>query len=241
MTAKEEVIARGVPEHIAIIMDGNGRWAKNQGKKRSAGHKEGMETAQKIVKAASNLGVKFITLYTFSTENWKRTEEEVGFLMNLIRSHLSDGMKFYIDNKIKIDTLGDMNGLPKDIQKDFAKARKDTENFTGTTCFIAINYGGKDEITRAVRKIVDSGISSQEITEDTITKSLDNSQLPPVDLMIRTGGEKRLSNFLLWQAAYSEFIFSDTLWPDYNEDELIEHIKEFQNRTRRFGGVIESN
>ncbi len=241
MTAKEEVIARGVPEHVAIIMDGNGRWAKNLEKKRSAGHKAGMEVAKKIVKAASDLGVSFITLYTFSTENWKRTQEEVGFLMNLIRGHLTEGMQFYIDNKIKIETLGDMNGLPKDIQKDFAKAKNDTKDFTGTTCIIAINYGGKDEITRGIRKIVDSGISSSDITEDTVTKALDMADLPPVDLMVRTGGEKRISNFMLWQSAYAELIFSDTLWPDYNESELIEHIKEFQNRTRRFGGVLDNN
>lgn len=240
MTAKEEVISRGVPEHIAIIMDGNGRWAQRQGKKRTAGHKEGMETAKKIVKSAADLGVKYITLYTFSTENWKRAEEEVGFLMNLMRLNLNSGIKFYIDNKIKIETLGDLDGLPKDIKNDFLKAKEDTKSFTGTTCIIAINYGGKDEIVRGIKKLISGGCSTQDITESKVKESLDIADLPDVDLMIRTGGEKRLSNFMLWQTAYAEFIFSDTLWPDYNEEELINNIIEFQNRTRRFGAVLES-
>jgi len=240
MTAREEVIARGVPEHIAIIMDGNGRWAQKQGKKRTAGHKEGMETAKKIVKSAADLGVKYITLYTFSTENWKRAEEEVGFLMNLMRLNLNSGIKFYVENKIKIETLGDLDGLPKDIKNDFLKAKEETKNFAGTTCIIAINYGGKDEIVRGIKKIVKNGIPVDNINEETVKQHLDIGDLPDVDLMVRTGGEMRISNFMLWQNAYAEFIFTDTLWPDYNEEELIKNILEFQNRTRRFGAVLES-
>ncbi len=233
----EEIIARGVPEHIAIIMDGNGRWAKKRGMPRTAGHKEGLTSAKKIVKAASQLGIKYVTLYTFSTENWKRAKEEVGFLMNLIKSHLRAEFEFYKKNGIRIKQIGDLAGLPEDVQKEIINAEKDTEHFTGTTCILAINYGGRDEIVRAVRKIINQNKKSEEITEELISSSLDTGDIPAVDLLIRTGGEERLSNFLLWQNAYAEFVFTGTLWPDYNEDEFYKDIEEFQKRSRRFGGV----
>lgn len=237
MSNIEEIIARGVPEHIAIIMDGNGRWAKKRGMPRTAGHKEGLSSAKKIVSAAAKLGVKYITLYTFSTENWKRTQEEVGFLMNLIRSHLRAEFDFYKKNGIRVKQIGDLDGLPKDVKSEILNAERDTEHFTGTTCILAINYGGRDEIARAVRKIINQDIPSDKITEEFIEKNLDTQDIPAVDLLIRTGGEKRLSNFLLWQNAYAEFIFTDTLWPDYNEEEFFKEIEEFQKRNRRFGGV----
>lgn len=237
MSNIEEIIARGVPEHIAIIMDGNGRWAKKRGMPRTAGHKEGLSSAKKIVSAAAKLGIKYITLYTFSTENWKRTQEEVGFLMNLIRSHLRAEFDFYKKNGIQVRQIGDLDGLPKDVKSEILNAEKDTEHFTGTTCILAINYGGRDEIARAVRKIINQDIPSDKITEEFIEKNLDTQDIPAVDLLIRTGGEKRLSNFLLWQNAYAEFIFTDTLWPDYNEEEFFNEIEEFQKRNRRFGGV----
>lgn len=237
MSNIEEIIARGVPEHIAIIMDGNGRWAKKRGMPRTAGHKEGLSSAKKIVSAAAKLGIKYITLYTFSTENWKRTQEEVGFLMNLIRSHLRAEFDFYKKNGIRVRQIGDLDGLPKDVKSEILNAEKDTEHFTGTTCILAINYGGRDEIARAVRKIINQDIPSDKITEEFIEKNLDTQDIPAVDLLIRTGGEKRLSNFLLWQNAYAEFIFTDTLWPDYNEEEFFNEIEEFQKRNRRFGGV----
>jgi len=237
---KEEIIANGLPNHIAIIMDGNGRWAKRQGLPRTAGHKSGLNTAKKIVSAAASLGIKYITLYIFSTENWKRTQEEVGYLMTLIKIHLRDEFDFYKKNKIRIEHMGDLTSLPPDVQKEIINVKKDTESFTGTTCALAINYGGRDEITRSINRIIENKIKSNDsqikISEEEITNSLDG-HIPDVDLMIRTGGEERLSNFLLWQCAYAEFIFSDTLWPDYNEEEFFEDIYKFQQRNRRFGAV----
>ncbi len=234
---KEEIISRGVPVHVGIIMDGNGRWAKNRGLPRTAGHKEGLTSAKKIVAAAASIGIKYVTLYTFSTENWKRAQEEVGYLMGLIKGHLRAEFEFYKKNGIRIEHIGDLSGLPEDVQAEILNAKKDTQNFTGTTCVLAINYGSRDEIVRCVKNLIKENVPSDKITEDLISSSLDVKKLPDVDLMIRTGGEKRLSNFLLWQCAYSEFIFTDTLWPDYNENEFFADIAQFQNRNRRFGAV----
>ena len=231
----EEIKAGGLPEHVAIIMDGNGRWAKQRGLARSQGHKEGLNSAKRIVAQAASLGIKYITLYTFSTENWKRTQEEVGYLMTLIKGHLRAEFQFYKDNGIKIEHIGDLSGLPKDVQKEILNAKKDTEHFTGTTCVLAINYGSRDEIVRGIKKLVENNVKTEDITEKLISDSLDIKDLPDVDLMIRTGGEERLSNFLLWQCAYAEFLFTDTLWPDYTENEFIEDIIKFQKRNRRFG------
>ena len=235
----EEIKSGGLPEHVAVIMDGNGRWAKQRGLSRSHGHKEGLNSAKRIVAAAASLGIKYITLYTFSTENWKRTQDEVGYLMTLIKGHLRSEFQFYKDNGIKIEHIGDLTGLPKDVQNEILNAKKDTEHFSGTTCVLAINYGSRDEIVRGIRKMTENSIKPEEITEEFISKSLDIKDLPDVDLMIRTGGEQRLSNFLLWQCAYAEFIFTDTLWPDYTESEFLENITEFQKRTRRFGAVLD--
>lgn len=232
----EELKNGPLPQHVAIIMDGNGRWAKNQGLPRTNGHKEGLNTAKRIVACAAALGIKYITLYTFSTENWKRAQEEVGYLMSLIRNHLRAEFEFYKKNGIRIDHIGDLDGLPKDVQKEILNAKEDTKDFTGTTCVLAINYGGRDELVRAFKKIAKS-TESDKITEELISKNLDGNQLPDVDLMIRTGGEQRLSNFLLWQCAYAEFVFTPTLWPDYQEDEFLQNIYEFQKRNRRFGSV----
>ncbi|MBQ8013423.1 MAG: di-trans,poly-cis-decaprenylcistransferase [Treponema sp.] len=239
MTA-EEIIARGVPEHVAIIMDGNGRWAKNRGLPRTAGHYEGLNAAKRVVSAAVSLGIKYVTFYTFSTENWKRANEEVGYLMGLIKTKLRSEFEFYKKNGIKLAHIGNMAGLPKDVREEIQKAIKDTEHFDGTTCVLAINYGGRDEIVRSIKKIVSSGIPVDSIDEELVTKSLDIPELPPVDLMIRTGGEERLSNFLLWQCAYAEFIFTDTLWPDYNGDDFLADIERYQHRNRRFGAVPNS-
>ena len=232
----EELKNGPLPQHVAVIMDGNGRWAKNQGLPRTNGHKEGLNTAKRIVACAAALGIKYITLYTFSTENWKRAQEEVGYLMSLIRNHLRAEFEFYKKNGIRIDHIGDLDGLPKDVQKEILNAKEDTKDFTGTTCVLAINYGGRDELVRAFKKIAKS-TESDKITEELISKNLDGNQLPDVDLMIRTGGEQRLSNFLLWQCAYAEFVFTPTLWPDYQEDEFLQNIYEFQKRNRRFGSV----
>lgn len=227
-----------LPSHIAIIMDGNGRWAKQKGLARTFGHKEGLSVAKKIVSKAASLGIKYITLYTFSTENWKRTQDEVGYLMGLIKNHLRSEFQFYKENGIKIEHIGDLNGLPKDVQKEIIDAKEDTKHFTGTTCVLAINYGSRDELVRNINELIKN---KKEINEKTISDNFDIKNLPDVDLIIRTGGEKRLSNFLLWQSAYAEFIFTDTLWPDYNEDEFVENIIEFQKRNRRFGAVPDSS
>lgn len=226
-----------VPVHIGIIMDGNGRWAKNKGLPRTSGHKEGLSTVKNIVRTASEIGVKYLTLYTFSTENWKRTQEEVGFLMNLIRVHLRAEFQFYKENKIRIKHLGNLSGLPDDIQKEIINIQNDTKDFSGLTVVLAINYGGRDEIVRGIKKIISNNPDVSDITEETVRKSFDIEDLPDVDLLIRTGGELRLSNFLLWHAAYAEFVFTNTLWPDYNKEEFFADIEDYQKRSRRFGGL----
>ncbi|MGL4985597.1 MAG: polyprenyl diphosphate synthase [Treponemataceae bacterium] len=215
-------------------MDGNGRWAKNRNLPRTAGHKEGLSAAKRIGISASMLGIKYLTLYTFSTENWKRTQEEVGFLFNLIKIYLRNEFELYKKNNIRLLHLGDLTTLPLDIQQEITNAMNDTKDFTGLTIVLAINYGGKDEIIRNIKKIDPSHFDS--INENNFS-SLFEPQLPPVDLIIRTGGEKRLSNFLLWQGAYAELDFSDILWPDYTEDDFKNALLNYQKRTRRFGGL----
>ena len=226
-----------IPVHVGIIMDGNGRWAKKRNLLRTNGHNEGLKRAKEMAKAARDIGVKFVTLYVFSTENWKRTEQEVGFLMNLIHTHLKNEFKFYQENGIRVRLLGDRSGLPESIQKDIDSVEQETNDFDTLTLNLAINYGGRNEIVRSVKKIIESNIKSEDISEKLISDNFDIKELPDVDLLIRTGGEKRLSNFLLWHAAYAEFLFTDTLWPDYKENEFYENIREFQSRSRRFGAV----
>ena len=226
-----------LPIHIGIIMDGNGRWAKLRNLPRTKGHREGLDVAKQIVKAASDLGIKFVTLNTFSTENWKITQEEVGYLMTLIKKHLSSEFNFYKENKIRIEHIGDITALPMDVQTEIKNAKNDTKDFTGTTVLLAINYGGKDEIIRGIKKLAAQKKDFSSITEQDLSLALDTKNIPDVDLLIRTGGELRLSNFLLWQAAYAELIFTDTLWPDYTKEEFIKNIQTFQHRTRRFGGI----
>ncbi|CEM61235.1 di-trans,poly-cis-decaprenylcistransferase [Treponema phagedenis] len=221
-------------EHIAIIMDGNGRWAQQRGLYRSRGHQEGYETAKKIVKAVSALKIPYITLYAFSTENWKRTTEEVGFLMRLIKKHLRAEFQFYVENNIRMIHIGNLSALPKDIQKEISDVTEKTKHHAGTAVVFAINYGGKDEIIRALQKIPADKINS--ITESSFSEYLDYP-LPDVDLLIRTGGEKRISNFLLWQTAYAELYFTDTLWPDFTEDDLHQALQSYKHRDRRFGGI----
>lgn len=227
-----------LPQHVAIIMDGNGRWAQKRGMIRSKGHLEGLTSAKKIAEAAADLGIKYLTLYVFSTENWKRTEQEVGFLMDLIRKHLLNEFEFYKSHHIKIEHLGDINGLPKDIQQELISAKNDTKDFAdGLTLTLAINYGGRDELIRAVKKMASEGKDFGTLEEKDFAQNFDIPSLPDVDLLIRTGGEKRLSNFLMWNSAYAELLFTDTLWPDYNKNEFYDNIIEYQKRTRRFGAV----
>ncbi len=232
-----ELDKNNLPSHVGIIMDGNGRWAKNKNMRRTNGHEEGLKRAKEITKAAADLGISYLTLYVFSTENWKRTEQEVGFLMNLIHTHLIKELQFYKENQIRIKMLGDISGLPKSIQADIKEAQADTESFTGLTLNLAINYGGRDEIIRAIKKISSTSSDINSISEISFSKYFDVPELPDLDLLIRTGGEKRLSNFLMWHSAYAEFVFSDTLWPEYTKERFIEDLQEFQRRTRRFGAV----
>lgn len=234
MSILSEIKSAQIPAHIAIIMDGNGRWAKQRNLPRTSGHKEGLKVAKKIVKAAKEIGVKYITLYTFSTENWKRTQEEVGYLMGLIKNHLRAEFKFYKENDIKVKHIGNLEGLPKDIQEEINSTVEECKDFNSLTVVLAINYGGKDEIIRAANKAIKE---NRLLTENNFTEFYDIPELPEVDLIIRTGGEKRLSNFLLWHGAYAELDFVDTLWPDYDEECFYSSIKEFQKRNRRFGGV----
>ncbi|MCR5437761.1 MAG: di-trans,poly-cis-decaprenylcistransferase [Treponema sp.] len=224
-----------LPSHVAFILDGNGRWAEKRKLSRSAGHDEGLRTIKKIVKDACDLGIKYLTLYVFSTENWKRTQDEVGFLMNLIHIHLRNELAFYKENEIKLNHLGDISALPKNIQKDIIDAMDDTKAFNKMTVNLAINYGGRDEILRGIKKLFKEKNNLDDFSEKDFSEYLDMKESPDVDLVIRTGGEQRLSNFLLWHVPYAEFIYSDTLWPDYTKEEFYKHIEEFQHRNRRFG------
>ena len=226
---------QNLPFHVAITMDGNGRWAQKRNLPRTAGHNEGLTAAKNIVKAASDIGIKHLTLYVFSTENWKRTQEEVGFLMNLIHIYINNELEFYKKNQIRIKHIGDMQKWPEGIQKDIKKAIEQTDSYTGMTLHLAINYGGRDEIIRGIKKIIDDGITSDKIDEKVVSDYLDMPESPDVDLLIRTGGEKRLSNYLLWHIPYAEQIYIDTLWPDYTKEEFYNNIEEYQKRNRRFG------
>ncbi|TFG79584.1 MAG: di-trans,poly-cis-decaprenylcistransferase [Spirochaetales bacterium] len=222
------------PVHVGLIMDGNGRWAKARGLSRTEGHKEGLKVAKRIVKAAEDFGVRYLSLYTFSTENWKRTADEVGFLMGLLRTHLGAEFDFYRENGVRIVHSGNLDGLPPDVAEAIRKVMADTAAFDGITVNLAINYGGRDEIIRAIRTI---SHCEDPIDEAFLRARMDVPDIPDPDLVIRTGGEHRLSNFLLWQAAYSELFFSDVLWPDWNAEHLRTALEFFGSRKRRFGGT----
>jgi len=221
------------PKHIAIIMDGNGRWAKMRGMPRFKGHQEGVKVTKEIVKYCSDIGIPFVTLYVFSTENKKRASEEVNFLMGLIKQHLKAELNFYATNNIRVLHIGNLPGLPEAVQEEIISVREKTKNYTGSSVVLAINYGGKDEIIRSIKKLNTDNLNN--ITEDDFSQYLDTKDIPPVDLVIRTGGEKRLSNFLLWQCAYSELYFSDKYWPDWKCEDLQIAIDDYMTRNRRFG------
>jgi undecaprenyl diphosphate synthase len=223
-----------IAQHVGIIMDGNGRWATKRGLPRTAGHEEGLKTVKRLVAEAADQGIKYLTLYTFSTENWKRSETEVGFLMNLIVAHLRKEFAFYKEHHIRIRHIGDLAGLPAVVQDEIIRAIAETASFTGLTVVLAINYGGRDELIRAANKYRSAPEGAA------FENYLDLPELPDLDLLIRTGGEKRLSNFLLWQSAYAELIFCDTLFPDYGVEDFRRDLNEFQKRQRRFGGVTET-
>ena len=228
-----------LPKHIAIIMDGNRRWAKNKGIKLSLGHKEGAKTLEKIVRYANKIGIKHITVYAFSTENWKRAEEEVNALMFLLQSYLDDFSKKADTENIKIQFLGDTTQLPKSMHKSIKNCLERTKDNTGITFNIALNYGGRLELVRAVKKIAtkvkNNQLNIEDIDEETISNELYTAGQPDPDLVIRTSGELRLSNFLPWQSVYSELLFIEKYWPDFNEEDLDSAIIEYQKRTRKFG------
>ena len=228
-----------LPKHIAIIMDGNRRWAKNKNLPVSLGHKEGAKTLEKVVRYANKIGIKYITVYAFSTENWKRTTEEVTALMNLFQSYLDDYSKRADSENIKVKIIGNRQGLSEKMQKSIEKCMERTKNNTGIVFNIALNYGGREEllnVTHQIAEDVKKGIlQPEEITEKDIEKYLYTKGQPDPDLLIRTSGEKRLSNFLPWQLSYSEFLFIDKNWPDFTEEDLNYAIEEYQKRTRKFG------
>jgi undecaprenyl diphosphate synthase len=220
-------------EHIAIIMDGNGRWAKSRNKIRSKGHLAGMEKVREITTLIAKKNIPYLTLYAFSTENWKRPKQEVSFLMSLLRKYLKTEESTYMDNNIKFNTIGDLSSFDKKTINSINKLKETTKINTGLTQTLALNYGSRNEITRAINKIK----NLDNIKEEDITNALDSKNMPDVDVLIRTGGEKRLSNFLLWQSYYSEIFFINTLWPDITNLEIESIIQDFETINRRFGEI----
>jgi undecaprenyl diphosphate synthase len=232
-----------IPTHIAIIMDGNGRWARKRGLPRVAGHKRGVETVRDIVEACAQLGVKFLTLYTFSTENWKRPKDEVSTLMRLLLKSLKDRADELNENNIKLTTIGDVGALPEIVQKRLYEDMERTKDNKRMTLNLALSYSGRWELLEAIKsigqKIQEGKLSPEEINEQLVSASLTTRNIPDPDLLIRTSGEFRVSNFLLWQIAYTEFFITDALWPDFSRKHLYEAIKNFQGRERRFGKISE--
>lgn len=229
-----------VPQHVGIIMDGNGRWAKKCALPRNFGHKQGAAVFKKTINWARELGIKCVTFYAFSTENWKRPTEEVNGIMNLLRQYIKD-IRAAAKEDIRFIFLGDVTALPEDITAELLDIQSSTVNNTGFIAGVALNYGGRDEITRAARilarRVADGEITPESITETSVEELLYTAEMPPLDLIIRPSGEQRLSNFLIWQAAYAEFVFLDVLWPDFTKKHLELAIDEYNNRDRRFGGV----
>ena len=233
---KKNTAERPLPRHIAIVMDGNGRWAKKRGLPRSAGHVSGAKTFKTIARYCNKIGLEYLTVYAFSTENWKRPPEEVEGIMNLLRDYLKDAENFKQEN-IKVKFIGDPTPLADDIKELMKKDEDGSKDATGLKLNIAINYGGRDELVHAVKKIIDDGVPMGEITEQTISDRLYTAGMPDPDFIIRPSGEYRTSNYLLWQSAYSEYWFSDVLWPDFTPKQLEKAIEDYNRRNRRFGGV----
>lgn len=230
-----------IPDHVALILDGNGRWAKKRGLPRTMGHKEGCVTVEKTVEIAARMGIKYLTVYGFSTENWKRSEDEVGALMQLFRYYMVRLLKIASANNVRVKMIGDRRRFAQDIIDGINRLEEKTRDNTGLTFVIAVNYGGRDEIVRAARKMMADckagKLNGDEVDEACFTRYLDTAEIPDPDLLIRTSGELRLSNYLLWQLAYTEIVVTDCLWPDFNEEELKKAILQYNSRERRFGGV----
>ena len=243
MTFADQIDKKRMPKHIAIIMDGNGRWAKERGHERSYGHAQGVDVVRKITDASSRLGIQYLTLYAFSTENWNRPQEEVNILMSLIVSAIERETPDLIKNNVRLSTIGDFQRMPADVQERLAKCIRDTSAGTGLTLNLALSYSSRWELVDVVKKIakqVQQGdIEVDEITESTITDALSTASMPDPDLLIRTGGEVRISNFLLWQLSYAELYFTAEYWPDFNEESLYKAIYDYQSRERRFVKISE--
>lgn len=232
-----------VPNHVAIILDGNGRWAKAKGLPRTAGHVQGAKTVEQICEDAYNMGINYLTIYAFSTENWTRPDNEVVTLMNLLRNYMKNSIKRAQKNNMCVRVIGDKTRLAEDLQASIAELEQATQNNTGLHFQIAINYGGRDELRRAVTKLAEQvtagTLKPEDIVEDSIAAQLDTAGLPDPDLLIRTSGEQRISNFLLWQTSYAELYFTPVLWPDFDKNELAKAVDVYQNRDRRYGLVKE--
>lgn len=230
-----------IPDHVALILDGNGRWAKKRGLPRTMGHKEGCVTVEKTVEIAARMGIRYLTVYGFSTENWKRSVEEVGALMQLFRYYMVRLLKIAKANNVRVKMIGERSRFDRDIVEGINRLERETKDNTGLTFVIAVNYGGRDEIVRAARRMAEDleqgKIEKEEITEQSFASYLDTAGIPDPDLLIRTSGELRLSNYLLWQLAYTEIYATDCLWPDFDKEELEKAIAAYNKRDRRFGGV----
>ena len=236
-------IKMSVPNHVAIILDGNGRWAKSKGMPRNYGHTMGAKNVETVCKAADELGIKYLTLYAFSTENWNRPENEVNALMKLLESYLKNCIKTADKNHMRVRVIGDKTKLNENFQKQIHELEEASKDNPGLNLTIAINYGSRDEMVRAMKKmaldIKEGNLSAEEVSEQTFEHYLDTADLPDPDLLIRTSGEQRLSNYLLWQLAYTEFYFTDVPWPDFHKEELIKAVEAYNQRNRRFGGLSE--
>ncbi len=241
MTEKDKISEKELPKHIAIIMDGNGRWAKRKGKSRVFGHTNGVKAIRDVVEGAAEMGIKYLTLYAFSTENWNRPKNEINALMTLLISTINSETKTLNNNNVRLLSIGNLEGLPKSVHDKLKEVIGATAINTGLTLVLALNYSSKWEIVNAVRKIVTlkNEINPDEIDDDFFEKYLNTKDIPNPDLLIRTSGEYRLSNFLLWQIAYSELYFTDILWPDFRKNNLAEAIRDYQSRERRFGRISE--
>lgn len=243
MSAKEKIDQSKLPEHIAIIMDGNGRWAKGKGKFRIFGHKNGVKAVREVTEASAELGVKYLTLYAFSTENWNRPQIEVNALMELLVSTIRKETKTLMENKIRLQTIGNFEDLPPKCKKELSEAIEETKLNTRMTLVLALSYSAKWDMINAVKKIAEDTINNQinveDINENLFNKYLSTSGIPHPELMIRTSGEQRISNFLLWELAYSELYFTNVLWPDFTREHLYEAISDYQQRERRFGKTSE--
>ncbi|WP_191561704.1 isoprenyl transferase [Metabacillus idriensis] len=239
--SKEEIMKREIPEHIAIIMDGNGRWANKRALPRIAGHHEGMKVVRKITKLSNELGVKALTLYAFSTENWKRPKVEVDYLMKLPEEFLGTFLPELVEENVQVRIMGDESKIPEHTLRAVLRAKEETKNNTGLILNFALNYGSRAEMIHAIQGVVEDAkngkVQTEDINEELFSQYLMTKTMRDPDLLIRTSGEIRLSNFMLWQLAYSEFVFTDVLWPDFSEDDLIAAISEYQQRGRRFGGL----